>query len=44
MQEGSRRRLFADDAAHGVALLGVAEKKFDVVLMNRPFGAGSCGR
>jgi hypothetical protein len=37
----TRRRLFADDAAHGVALLGVAEGKFDVVLMNPPFGAGS---
>jgi hypothetical protein len=38
---GTRRRLFADDAAHGVALLSVAEKDFDVVLMNPPFGAGS---
>jgi hypothetical protein len=37
----TRRRLFADDAAHGAALLAVAEKKFDVVLMNPPFGAGS---
>jgi hypothetical protein len=37
----TRRRLFADDAAHGVALLAIAEKKFDVVLMNPPFGAGS---
>jgi len=37
----TRRRLFADDAAHGVALLGVAETKFDVVLMNPPFGQGS---
>ncbi len=37
----TRRRLFVDDAAHGVALLGVAEKRFDVVLMNPPFGAGS---
>jgi len=37
----TRRRLFADDAAHGVALLGIAEKKFDVVLMNPPFGNGS---
>ncbi len=37
----TRRRLFADDAAHGVALLGVAEKKFDTVLMNPPFGDGS---
>lgn len=34
----TRRRLFADDAAHGMALLGVAEKKYDVVLMNPPFG------
>jgi hypothetical protein len=34
----TRRRLFADDATHGVALLGVAEKKFDTVLMNPPFG------
>ena len=40
----TRRRLFADDAAHGVALLGVAEKKFDVVLMNPPFGGGSTTR
>src|SRR5205823_2431874 len=30
----TRRRLFADDAAQGIGLLGVAEKKFDVVLMN----------
>jgi hypothetical protein len=37
----TRRRLFADDAAHGVALLSVAEKKFDTVLMNPPFGVGS---
>lgn len=35
----TRRRLFADDAAHGVALLQIAEKKFDTVLMNPPFGA-----
>ncbi|MBI3073005.1 MAG: SAM-dependent methyltransferase [Deltaproteobacteria bacterium] len=37
----TRRRLFADDATHGIALLGVSEKTFDVVLMNPPFGAGS---
>lgn len=37
----TRRRLFAEDATHGLALLGVAEKKFDTVLMNPPFGAGS---
>lgn len=37
----TRRRLFAEDAAHGVGLLTVAETKFDVVLMNPPFGQGS---
>lgn len=35
----TRRRLFADDAAHGLALLGIAEKRFDAILMNPPFGA-----
>ena len=34
----ARRRLFSDDAAHGVGLLAVAEKTFDVILMNPPFG------
>lgn len=34
----TRRRLFSDDAHHGVALLGIAEKAYDVVLMNPPFG------
>lgn len=34
----ARGRLFADDAAHGVGLLAVAEKTFDVILMNPPFG------
>ena len=34
----TRRRLFADDAAHGIALLRIAEKRFDAVLMNPPFG------
>lgn len=34
----TRRRMFTDDAAHGVALFGIAEKKFDTVLMNPPFG------
>lgn len=37
----TRRRLFTDDTAQGVALLGVAEKRFHVVLMNPPFGEGS---
>ncbi|KHK60933.1 hypothetical protein PI86_01900 [Burkholderia sp. A9] len=35
----TRRRLFLGDAAQGVGLLSIAEKKFDVVLMNPPFGA-----
>jgi hypothetical protein len=34
----TRRRLFADDAEQGIGLLTVAEKAFDVVLMNPPFG------
>jgi hypothetical protein len=37
----TRRWLFADDAAQGIGLLAIAEKKFEVVLMNPPFGAGS---
>ena len=38
---GARRRLFADDSAHGVAWLELVRQRFDVVLMNPPFGAGS---
>lgn len=34
----TQRRLFADDAAQGIGLLAIAEKKFDTVLMNPPFG------
>ncbi|WP_029415250.1 BREX-1 system adenine-specific DNA-methyltransferase PglX [Brevundimonas bacteroides] len=34
----ARRRLFADDAAHGFALVDLLSKKFDVALMNPPFG------
>jgi hypothetical protein len=37
----TRRRLFAEDAAQGVGLLQLAEGRFDAVLMNPPFGAGS---
>ena len=37
----ARRRLFADDSIEGVALLEVLRTRFDVVLMNPPFGAGS---
>ena len=38
---GMRRRLFAGDAAQGVALIELLRTRFDVVLMNPPFGAGS---
>lgn len=36
-----RRQLFADDAAQGIAFIDLCRKRFDVVLMNPPFGAGS---
>ena len=32
------RRLFAEDAEHGFALIDLCRKQFDVVLMNPPFG------
>ncbi len=35
---GFRRRLFAKDAAQGFAFVDVCRKKYDVVLMNPPFG------
>ncbi len=38
---GARRRLFADDSTQGVALLETLRRRFDVVLMNPPFGASS---
>ena len=37
----TRRRLFADDAAQGIAFIDLCRKRFDVVLMNPPFGAAS---
>lgn len=37
----ARRRLFRDDATQGLGLVEIAEKRFEVVLMNPPFGAGS---
>lgn len=37
----ARRLLFAEDAAQGFALADLVAKKYDVVLMNPPFGAGS---
>ena len=39
--QNARRRMFAGDAAHGVALLELLRQQYDVVLMNPPFGAGS---
>ena len=41
--EGSNmaRRLFAEDAAHGIAFVDALMQKYDVVLMNPPFGAAS---
>jgi hypothetical protein len=38
---GIRRQLFAGDAAQGVALIDLERTRFDVVLMNPPFGASS---
>lgn len=37
------RRLFADDAAQGMAFIDLLQKTFDVILMNPPFGAASNG-
>lgn len=42
-QAGMRRRLFAGDSAQGLALLELCQKRFTVVLMNPPFGAGCTG-
>ncbi|QAU48835.1 Eco57I restriction-modification methylase domain-containing protein [Bradyrhizobium guangzhouense] len=39
--KGTRRRLFADDAEQGLAFVELFGRKFDVVLMNPPFGDGS---
>lgn len=36
-----RRQLFADDAAQGIAFIDLCRKRFNVVLMNPPFGAAS---
>jgi hypothetical protein len=35
---GLQRQLFADDAAHGFAFVDLCRQRFDVVLMNPPFG------
>ncbi|MEW6666844.1 MAG: BREX-1 system adenine-specific DNA-methyltransferase PglX [Thermodesulfobacteriota bacterium] len=36
-----RRRLFAEDAARGFAFIDLCRKRYDVVLMNPPFGTSS---
>lgn len=39
--KGMRRRLFAEDAAQGFAFVDLYQQRFDVVLMNPPFGEPS---
>jgi hypothetical protein len=36
--QANTRRLFAEDAAHGFAYIDLCHQRFDVVLMNPPFG------
>lgn len=36
---GFQRRLFADDAAQGFAFIDLCRKRYDVALMNPPFGS-----
>lgn len=36
-----QRQLFVDDSAQGIAFIDLCRKRFDVVLMNPPFGAAS---
>lgn len=38
---GLRRRMFRHDTVQGLAFIEVCQKKYDVVLMNPPFGAAS---
>ena len=40
-QGGGQKRLFSADAARGFAFINLCRKRFDVVLMNPPFGDGS---
>jgi hypothetical protein len=39
--EGYARRLFSEDTARGFAFIDLSRTRFDVVLMNPPFGASS---
>jgi hypothetical protein len=36
-----RRRLFAEDASQGIAFIDLCRQRYDVVVMNPPFGAAS---
>lgn len=40
---GYQRKLFSEDAVHGFAFIDLCRKKFDVVLMNPPFGESCTG-
>jgi hypothetical protein len=42
-QGGLRRRMFAEDAAQGFAFIDLCRKRFDVIVMNPPFGDWSLG-
>lgn len=41
--EAYQKLLFADDAARGFAFIELCKKKYEVILMNPPFGAASIG-
>lgn len=43
LENRTLRRLFADDALQGMALIDLLRQPYDVVLMNPPFGAASTG-
>jgi len=42
-EQGYQRQLFAEDAAHGFALMDLLRQSYDVVLMNPPFGECALG-
>ena len=42
-QTGVRRRLFSNDAGHGFAFIDLCRQRYDVVLMNPPFGESTKG-
>lgn len=42
-QSGLQRRMFVEDAAQGLAFIDLCRERFDVVVMNPPFGEWSVG-